>query len=643
MRELTAWFLVLAFAGCGGTRGPSPDLNLRVSPSGGASHGEVAVAAVETGSRPISGRVLDGSGRPVSGAVVAATSTSDDALAGIIETSADGGFALEVPRGMYALTATSPGRAAARLAPVQTPTTVILRLGAEGDALSGRLVARDGAPLADARVRLTSWEENAPSLFYVGVDQDGRFEVVLPRGLEVEAEVADDAYVSEAVRLSTLMADEPPVLVAYPRREVEAEPSADALDWLHKRVVGLEGPGLPRELARVFPGARVIGLGEATHGTREFANLNRRIIEELMRAGRLRAIGIEAAWAESLAINDYVLHGRGDVREALTRMHFWTVRTAEMVEVVESVRRWNRGRPLAQRVRMVGIDMQFSAAAVAALGTYLTRTSDPQAGRVVRSLEALSTDPTEPLSPDQARKVRLVLDRLLLRFDARRADYLRRSTVEEWTIARHHVEVLSQFAHALQLAGRPMALEVRDAAMARNSLWLEQTYGGPVVVWAHNAHVARLGYGVPSMGEVLSSDLGARYVSVGYLFEKGTVRAKDGKPAAESKGVIEQAVEAPPAHYWGSAFARLPGDVFGFDLRPWPTATSRPAWLTVPHHSVEVGTVLDEREIMRPLRRLEDYFDLAIFVRDSTATTVLPKATPAAAMPAEDSAIPASP
>jgi hypothetical protein len=79
-----------------------------------------------------------------------------------------------------------------------------------------------------------------------------------------------------------------------------------------------------------------------------------------------------------------------------------------------------------------------------------------------------------------------------------------------------------------------------------------------------------------------------------------------------------------------------------FDLRPWRTAASRPAWLAVPHHSVEICTVLNEREIMRPLRRLEDYFDLAIFVRQSTATTVLPKVTPRAAVPVVDSATPAS-
>src|SRR6202161_1522415 len=57
--------------------------------------------------------------------------------------------------------------------------------------------------------------------------------------------------------------------------------------------------------------ARIVSLGEATHGTREFFQLKHRLFEFCVAELGFTMLGIEASFPESLAVNAYVLHGAG--------------------------------------------------------------------------------------------------------------------------------------------------------------------------------------------------------------------------------------------------------------------------------------------------------------------------------------------
>src|SRR6185436_4093777 len=65
-------------------------------------------------------------------------------------------------------------------------------------------------------------------------------------------------------------------------------------------------------LASIVRDARVVSLGEATHGSREFFRMKHRVLEYLVENMGFTVFAIEAALPECDAINDYVLHGTGD-------------------------------------------------------------------------------------------------------------------------------------------------------------------------------------------------------------------------------------------------------------------------------------------------------------------------------------------
>jgi erythromycin esterase len=58
--------------------------------------------------------------------------------------------------------------------------------------------------------------------------------------------------------------------------------------------------------------ARIVSLGEATHGSREIFQLKHRMIEFLASEMGFTIFAIEANMPEAYRVNDYVLNGTGD-------------------------------------------------------------------------------------------------------------------------------------------------------------------------------------------------------------------------------------------------------------------------------------------------------------------------------------------
>ena len=65
-------------------------------------------------------------------------------------------------------------------------------------------------------------------------------------------------------------------------------------------------------LEKFFKEKKVIGMGEATHGTKEFFNMKAKMFKFLATYCGYKVFSIEATYGGTLKINDYVLYGKGD-------------------------------------------------------------------------------------------------------------------------------------------------------------------------------------------------------------------------------------------------------------------------------------------------------------------------------------------
>jgi erythromycin esterase-like protein len=169
-------------------------------------------------------------------------------------------------------------------------------------------------------------------------------------------------------------------LAMLPAQPDPAQPDPARVDWLRRHAIPiatpLAGSGFDdlRPLKDWIGDARIVSLGEPTHGTREAFQMKHRLLEFLVAEMGFSIFSIEASMPESYRLDDFVLRGEGDPREGIRGMYFWTWDTHEVLDMVNWMRGWNAaGNP---PVHFTGFDMQTETVAKA-IARDLVRRADP--------------------------------------------------------------------------------------------------------------------------------------------------------------------------------------------------------------------------------------------------------------------------
>jgi erythromycin esterase-like protein len=143
---------------------------------------------------------------------------------------------------------------------------------------------------------------------------------------------------------------------------VSAQQADPIVEWIRSHAVPLKTPEAGngfddmRPLRAVIGDARIVSLGEATHGSREFFQLKHRMLEFMASEMGFSIFAIEANLPEAYRLNDYVLEGKGDPAELLRGMYFWTWDTEEVLAMIRWMREFNKSGK--GRVQFTGFDMQ---------------------------------------------------------------------------------------------------------------------------------------------------------------------------------------------------------------------------------------------------------------------------------------------
>ncbi len=179
------------------------------------------------------------------------------------------------------------------------------------------------------------------------------------------------------------------VVAAAVALSAQRKQEAAVAEWVRSTAIQLQtveaGHGFAdlQPLKRVVGNARIVSLGEATHGTREFFQLKHRLLEFLATEMGFTIFSIEANLPEAYRLNDYVLRGVGDPRQLLRGMYFWTWDTEEVLDMILWMRAFNAsGRG---RVQFTGFDMQTPTVAMEIVRTFVARYDAPYTTAIVRA------------------------------------------------------------------------------------------------------------------------------------------------------------------------------------------------------------------------------------------------------------------
>ncbi|MEO7360408.1 MAG: erythromycin esterase family protein [Gemmatimonadaceae bacterium] len=380
--------------------------------------------------------------------------------------------------------------------------------------------------------------------------------------------------------------------------------------------------------------AHVVGLGEGTHGTREFNLVKHRYIRQLVESKGFTHVAIEGAAADAELINQYVLTGQGDPATLLSGLRFWINNTQEMLDLINWIRQWNTTASVSARVRFYGFDFQQPAGQLDSVEKYIARVDTANVAFV--RTRYLCFDPYKSYgatygAPIAAYAARLATSRAACAVGAQDVHdllanssvaYKSRATADEYERALHSARLVQQweaFATRYSSSNLSSASISRDSSMFENVQWIKSraSANAKIILWAHNDHVMRTGN---LMGARLARAFGNDYVAVGFTFGSGVLNAvyNGSVQAIRPTSVPNDWVEA----RFGSA---KPSN-FLLDLRKVATGGADAAALKGPLVMRNIGStyLLTSPSGFPRIYYLPDDFDLITYIHSANATTLLP-------------------
>jgi erythromycin esterase len=314
--------------------------------------------------------------------------------------------------------------------------------------------------------------------------------------------------------------------------------------------------------------ARVVCIGEASHGTHEFyqwrATLTRRLVEEV----GFGLVAVEGDWPDCYEVSRSVTGAPdapddpGDALHGFRRWPTWMWANEEVLDFTRWLRRHNQRLPDDHRVGFYGLDVYSLWESLREVMDYL-RDHHPEhvdaAVDACRCFEPYAEDPQA-----YARATRVVPSGCEIEVVSMLSELLerhRRSQVADGRDAAFAAEQNARAAvgaeayYRAMVRGGPESWNVRDTHMAdtldRLLAHHEQTRGqGQVraVVWEHNTHVGDARYtdmteaGMVNVGQLVRERYGEEdTVLVGFGSHHGSVIA------APSWGAPLQRMRVPPA------------------------------------------------------------------------------------------------
>lgn len=389
-------------------------------------------------------------------------------------------------------------------------------------------------------------------------------EAWVPRGSSAVVRFFVEEPAPFTVRVRSLAAELPDFADEFPagRFQLRLERTAEAeareemqelrevVGWLSASVRPLAsvdaGTGFAdlAHLREVLEGVRIVGLGEATHGTREFFQIKHRLIEYLVSELGFTVVGLEMDAGAARALDEYIAGGDGDLATVVASQGMWQWNTDEVAALVAWLRAWNSTAPEQRRVRLIGFDFQVNDRGRADVLQFLSRVAPDRVASTDSLLVPLvrRPDPDQPravayytYTPDRRAAMVAGVNELLGFMVLNEALFTRAASAAEYRLALDATRRFAQFVHSHRQ--ETYATDSIDSGVAIRSRYMAENIareleaadaGTRMVVWAHNLHVTRDPY---TTGYFLSERFGSQYYAAGLAFDRGGFRALQLSPA----------------------------------------------------------------------------------------------------------------
>lgn len=334
-------------------------------------------------------------------------------------------------------------------------------------------------------------------------------------------------------------------LVEAVRRE--ARPFVDTADGL-------------RPLVDAIGNARLVLIGDCTHGTHELYRVRAELTKLLITERSFNIIAVEADWPDAYRVNRWVRGAseEGSARAALddfTRFPRWMWRNHDVVAFIDWLHRENARRPVDERAGFYGLDLYSLHRSIEVVLGYLDKVDPDAAARARARYACFDVYGDDPQSYGYATTLGLSqpceeeVTRALIDLRRQAMDYATRDgriAADDYFFAEQNARLVANAEgyYRAMFQSRGNSWNLRDQHMMETlDALLAHVQSGDrpsrAVVWAHNSHLgdARAPQmserGELNLGQLVREGYGQQAFLIGTTTHSGTVTAVHdwGEPA----------------------------------------------------------------------------------------------------------------
>jgi erythromycin esterase len=354
---------------------------------------------------------------------------------------------------------------------------------------------------------------------------------------------------------------------------------------------------------------RVLGLGEATHGSREFGDFRVSLTERLIERNAYRIVAIEASESRYQYLGPYI---RGEVAktpEITKRIETGWIGRRSQRNIIEWVRSWNVAHPNDQ-VKIVGIDAGDNQDARDIVDQFIVK-AYPET--VVKRWKEILVDLS---AADEQHLVfgdsginsttKQFLQELNAMFEVDEP-VLKIRFSSQVEAAQGAAKTLLEFADFNSSGEGGSISHSRDWYMANRVLRSLQDAGtsSKAIYWAHNAHVVHPTGSTRTAGGLLRDVLGCEYSAIALTFGQGAFVAEI--PNDPEDRLATSSLPPAPRGTIETLFSGPDGT-----LATWQCGTKQsPDWFQIPHRMHWIGGLYtpgtNPAEAFRPFILTSDF------------------------------------
>ncbi len=291
--------------------------------------------------------------------------------------------------------------------------------------------------------------------------------------------------------------------------------------------------------------ARVVLIGEASHGTSEFYRMRARITQRLIEAKGFGIVAAEADWPDAARIDNYVRHREVPPSEwtAFARFPTWMWRNEETRSFIDCLHTRNSSLQYHQRTAFYGLDLYSLYTSVRAVIAYL-ETVDPDLVPIARQrYGCLSPWEADPAAYGRAalrgsyHKCEQAVAHILTELLQKRQTYALRDGERFFDAAQNaRLVANAEEYYRIMYYGSRASWNHRDSHMFETLKNALEHHGAKskAVIWAHNSHIGdatatEMGRrGEHNIGQLCRESFGKACYSIGFGTNDGSVAAASG-------------------------------------------------------------------------------------------------------------------